>query len=85
MGIHTKPADAVDEINELWDVFLDGAVKAFSTSVGMILGDLNCGCEYVSNSAFTSLNLVQDSNFTWWIGSSADTTTNPNTDCPYDR
>ena len=85
MGIHTKPSNTKEEIDELGGVFLDGAAKAFSTSVGMILGDLNCGCEYVSHKAFGSLQLFQDSNFTWWIDNSADTTTSPNTDCAYDR
>ena len=85
MAIHTKPTQAVDEIDELCDVFLNGAAKAFSTSVGMILGDLNCGCEYVSKTAFNNLELSQDSNFTWWLDNTADTTTSPNTHCAYDR
>ena len=85
MGIHTKPTNTVAEINELDDVFINGAAKALSTSTGMIIGDLNCDCEYVSKKAFPSLELVQNVNFTWWIDSSADTTTAPTTDCAYDR
>lgn len=56
----------------------------FSTDRGMILGDLNADCSYVSMSAYSTLNLIIDNSFTWWIGRDIDTTTG-SSDCAYDR
>ena len=80
---HVRPSDAVAEINALDDVFHNASLH-FSTDRGMILGDLNADCSYVSRSAYATLDLVQDNSFTWWITSDADTTTG-SSDCAYDR
>ena len=80
---HTKPTDAVSELNYLDEVF-DEAQEAFSTDLGMIMGDLNADCSYVSNANYAQLDLIMDANFTWWIDKLADTTTS-NSNCAYDR
>ena len=83
MGIHTRPSEADVELNFLDDALL-AAGNAFKTTNGMILGDFNADCSYVSQSKFESLDLVVDTSLTWWIDSDTDTTTG-NTDCSYDR
>ena len=80
---HTKPTDAPNEIDGLEDVY-NVAVKKFLTSAGMILGDLNADCSYLSNTKYYALNLILNSSFTWWIDKEADTTTGTS-DCAYDR
>ena len=83
VGIHTKPAQADIEIDYLDDVLFE-ASDAFKTTKGMILGDFNADCSYVSKSKFELLDLVVDPSITWWIDSDTDTTTG-NSDCSYDR
>ena len=48
------------------------------------MGDLNADCSYVSNTKHANLDLIVDTNFTWWIDKEADTTTS-GSDCAYDR
>ena len=81
---HTRPSDAVSEINDLVTVF-DSVSDHFNTLDGIIMGDLNADCTYVSKSVFNTLALFNNTNFTWWISSDYDTTTNTNTHCAYDR
>ena len=81
---HTRPSDAVNEINALVTVF-NSAAEHFNTVDGIIMGDLNADCSYVSKSVFKTLALFNNTNFTWWISSDNDTTTSPNTHCAYDR
>ena len=80
---HTKPSDAVAEIDHLDNVF-HAASNHFGTDLGIIMGDLNADCSYVSNTKYTNLDLIVDTNFTWWIDKEADTTTK-NSNCAYDR
>ena len=83
VGIHTRPSDADIELNFLDDA-LFAAGNAFETTNGMILGDFNADCSYVSQTKFDLLDLVVDTSLTWWIDSDTDTTTG-NSDCSYDR
>ena len=83
MGIHTKPSDTVQELNALVDVY-DELVDVFDTTNGVILGDMNADCRYLSQKNFEKLDLVTDTRFTWLIDSTVDTTTSA-TDCSYDR
>ena len=83
VGIHTRPTEADIELNYL-DEVLVAATGAFNTMNGMILGDFNADCSYVSQTKFESLDLVVDTSLTWWIDSDTDTTTG-NSDCSYDR
>lgn len=81
--IHTQPTDTVREIDGLATVF-DSASTYFSTNAGMILGDLNADCSYLSNIRNTELLLFTNPTFTWWINKDADTTSGAS-DCAYDR
>ena len=83
VGIHTKPSKAFDEINALVDVY-DEAVSHYGTENGIILGDFNADCSYLSQKRYNKLELVTDSRFTWLLDTDADTTTK-NSNCAYDR
>ena len=83
MGIHIKPSDTVQELNALVAVY-DELVDEFETTNGVILGDMNADCRYLSQKNFKKLDLVTDTRFTWLIDSTVDTTTSA-TDCSYDR
>ena len=83
MGIHTQPSDTFDEMNALVDVY-DELVDVFNTTSGIILGDMNADCRYLSARKYKILDLVTDPRFTWLINSTMDTTTSA-TDCSYDR
>ena len=83
VGIHTKPSKAFDEINALVDVY-DEAVSHYGTENGIILGDFNADCSYLSQKRYNMLELVTDSRFTWLLDTDADTTTK-NSNCAYDR
>ena len=83
MGVHIKPSDAFDEMNALVDVY-DELVNVFNTTSGVILGDMNADCRYLSKKKYKTLDLVTDPRFTWLIDSTVDTTTS-NSDCSYDR
>ena len=83
MGIHIRPSDAVNEINALVGAY-DEAALFFSDMNGVILGDFNADCNYVSQTQFEMLELVTDQRFTWLIDSSIDTTV-ATTPCTYDR
>ena len=63
---------------------LNSAAKYFSTDAGMIVGDLNTDCSYVSNTKYISLDLILNTSFTWWIDKDVDTTTGAS-NCAYDR
>ena len=82
--IHTKPLNTAVEIDALSDVF-KSAAKHFKTDSGVIMGDLNCGAEYVSHKKYEELSLVQNSVFHWWIGYDTDTTTKRGHSGAFDR
>ena len=82
--IHTKPNITAKEIDALPEAFKKAA-EVFGTQTGVILGDLNCGCEYMSKKRYKKLRLVNDPSFYWWIKNDADTTTKRNHSCPFDR
>ena len=83
VGIHTKPSKAFSEINALVDVY-DEAVHHYGTENGIILGDFNADCSYLSQRRYNMLQLVTDSRFTWLLDTDVDTTTK-NSNCAYDR
>ncbi len=82
-GIHIRPSDAFAEINALLPVY-ETVADVFSTSRGMILGDMNADCSWLSQTNYAMLALRNDERFHWLIDSETDTTTNAN-DCSYDR
>ena len=83
VGIHTKPSEAFSEINALVDVY-DEAVNHYGTENGIILGDFNADCSYLSQRHYNMLQLFTDSRFTWLLDTDVDSTTG-NSDCAYDR
>ena len=83
VGIHIQPSDVFQEMNALVPVY-DELVKVFKTSNGIILGDMNADCGYLSKTKYKQLDLVTDPRFSWLIDSTVDTTTSA-TDCCYDR
>lgn len=83
VGVHVKPTDTVAELNALDDVYDLAAVK-FGTLNGVLLGDFNADCSYLSARQFSTLDLVNDMRFTWLIGNDVDTTV-ADSYCSYDR
>ena len=81
VGIHTKPSDAVAEINQLANVY-DHIVDTLNINDVIIMGDFNAGCDYVTT--FKDIALATNSKFYWLITDAMDTTTK-NSDCSYDR
>lgn len=81
--LHAAPADAVTEIDALYDVYLD-VRKKWDLEDIMFMGDFNAGCSYVSSSQWSSIRLRTSRLFQWLIPDSADTTVT-STHCAYDR
>ncbi|CAG0912586.1 unnamed protein product [Notodromas monacha] len=83
--IHTKPVDAVMEVDALAAVAdsIRGSPRAAQNV--MILGDYNADCSYVSNNDWPSISLRQRPEFRWWILDDQDTTVRESTHCAYDR
>ncbi|CAK8678616.1 unnamed protein product [Clavelina lepadiformis] len=82
IAIHTKPDDAVAEIDALDDVYDDVAAKYGEDA--LIGGDFNADCNYVCKTCWQQIDMWTDPRFTWLIGSDVDTTVS-STDCAYDR
>ena len=81
VGIHTKPSDAVAEINQLANVY-DHIVAKMHIKDVVLMGDFNAGCDYVRY--FNNIALATDPTFYWLTTDVMDTTTK-NSDCAYDR
>ncbi|KAM5131043.1 deoxyribonuclease-1 isoform 2-T12 [Callospermophilus lateralis] len=81
--LHAAPADAVTEIDALYDVYLDVRQKWGLEDI-MLMGDFNAGCSYVTPSHWSSIRLRTDPAFQWLIPDTADTTVT-STHCAYDR
>ena len=84
-AIHTKPTAAVSEIDSLYLYSFPDASTVFNTTRGMVLGDLNGDCSYVSDTAGLSLRFQLDSNFTFLLTKGEDDTTVSSTFCTYDN
>jgi endonuclease/exonuclease/phosphatase family metal-dependent hydrolase len=83
LGIHVKPSDVEGELESLVPAF-QLASLSHGSSRGVILGDLNAGCSYLSRTAYERLSLVTDPAFVWLLGYDSDTTV-ASSSCPYDR
>ncbi|XP_058142545.1 deoxyribonuclease-1 [Dasypus novemcinctus] len=81
--LHAAPADAVAEIDALYDVYLD-VLEKWGLEDVVLMGDFNAGCSYVSAAHWASIRLRTDPAFQWLIPDSADTTVS-STHCAYDR
>lgn len=85
VSIHTKPTDAVTEIDALVDVYDDFRSLPGGVDDVLILGDFNAGCDYVTSNDWANIRLrSQGSRFKWLITDHVDTTVKGTT-CPYDR
>ncbi|XP_073448119.1 deoxyribonuclease gamma-like isoform X1 [Aquarana catesbeiana] len=82
--IHTTPKDSVQEIDELFDVYLDVS-KKWDTKNIMVLGDFNADGAYVSGKKMKTIKLRSDKSFHWLIADDKDTTATITTDFSYDR
>ncbi|KAM4820226.1 deoxyribonuclease-1 [Thomomys bottae] len=81
--LHSAPAEAVAEIDALYDVYLD-IQKKWGLEDVMLMGDFNAGCSYVTPSQWPSIRLRTSTAFQWLIPDTADTTVS-STHCAYDR
>ncbi|XP_062979465.1 deoxyribonuclease gamma [Elgaria multicarinata webbii] len=82
--LHTAPEMAVQEIDELYDVYID--VKQHWASKNFIfMGDFNAGCSYVAKKHWKNIRLRNHNQFVWLIDDNHDTTVRASTHCPYDR
>ena len=82
INIHTKPTEAVSEMEALQDV-LNWSSETFAESDQIILGDFNGDCSYASYQDLISLS-ISTANHTWIIPDDADTTVSDSR-CAYDR
>ncbi|CAH1776658.1 unnamed protein product [Owenia fusiformis] len=87
VGLHTKPTDAVDELDglipvmaQIKDRFADNPTENI-----MILGDLNADCNYVTDKEKPALALRTTPGYHWNINDNDDTTISLTTSCAYDR
>jgi hypothetical protein len=81
--IHTKPAIAMEEINALHTVVQDYQEQNPEETDIIILGDYNADCSYASSAELWS-SPMRNTNYTWLVPDSADTTVS-SSDCAYDR
>ncbi|XP_075880914.1 deoxyribonuclease 1 like 4, tandem duplicate 1 [Nelusetta ayraudi] len=82
--VHTKPDDSENELDELYDVFLN-VKKKWRTDNVMILGDFNADGQYVSKKDMKTIRIRSDKNFHWLIADDVDTTTSHRNNYTYDR
>ena len=82
INIHTKPTEAVSEMEALQDV-LNWSSDTFEENDQIILGDFNADCSYASYQDLISLS-ISTANHTWIIPDDADTTVSDSR-CAYDR
>jgi hypothetical protein len=83
IGLHSKPDDAFNEIEHLYEVFMS-AQQIFNMETGMALGDLNSDCSYLSDAQFQDLQFYKDSRFRF-LFSKYDDSTVGSSDCQYDQ
>ena len=84
IGLHARPDSVVQELDRMDEAF-DESARFYGNQNGIILGDLNADCSFLSMTRNNALDLVMQSDkYTFLINRTADTTTAPN-DCAYDR
>ncbi|KAM3917879.1 deoxyribonuclease-1 [Leptodactylus fuscus] len=81
--LHSAPKDAVQEIDALYDVYVD-IWKKYRTDNIIFLGDFNAGCSYVTESDWDNIRMYNSEDFTWLIPHDVDTTVG-RSNCAYDR
>ncbi|XP_073448332.1 deoxyribonuclease gamma [Aquarana catesbeiana] len=81
---HTVPENAVREIDELYDVYLEVRQKWITENI-IFMGDFNAGCSYVPKKYWKNIRLRTNPEFVWLLGDKTDTTVRSKTSCAYDR
>ncbi|XP_044767625.1 deoxyribonuclease-1-like 1 [Neomonachus schauinslandi] len=82
--LHTTPKAVEQELNALYDVFLD--VSQHWHNRDMIpLGDFNADCASLTKKRLGELVLRTEAGFHWAIDDDEDTTVRASTHCAYDR
>ncbi|XP_058246292.1 deoxyribonuclease I-like 1-like isoform X1 [Hemibagrus wyckioides] len=84
IGHHSCPKKAMNEMEELFEVF-QAVQKKWKTENVMLLGDLNADCGYITIKGLKKLRLRNDPKFLWLIADEQDTTVRDKTHCAYDR
>lgn len=82
--LHTTPKAVEQELNALYDVFLDASRRWQSQDV-ILLGDFNADCASLPKKRLGELVLRTQVGFQWLIGDEEDTTVRASTRCAYDR
>lgn len=82
VGIHTKPTDAVAEIQHL-NVVAEYIVKEGTKDI-ILMGDFNADCDYVRKKHWSSIPLWTSTKYVWLISHEIDTTATAS-NCAYDR
>ncbi|RVE71017.1 hypothetical protein OJAV_G00070410 [Oryzias javanicus] len=82
--LHSEPLQAIQEINNLYDVFEEVSSMWNNTNV-MFLGDFHASCGFVTRLDRKKIRLYTNSSFSWLIGEQVDTTVTDSTSCAYDR
>ena len=83
VAIHTKPDDAVSEVDKLVDVY-DDVIKRWKIKNIVIMGDFNAACNYVRDTEWKNIRLANDKRF-WWLIDDCQDTTLKGSRCAYDR
>ncbi|XP_020516340.1 deoxyribonuclease-1-like 2 isoform X2 [Labrus bergylta] len=81
--LHSEPTRAVQEIDRLYDVFVEVSKKWKNTNV-MFLGGFYASCAYMNRQDRKKIRLLQ-TKFSWLIADRVDTTVTDMTSCAYDR
>ncbi|XP_006877267.1 PREDICTED: deoxyribonuclease-1-like 1 [Chrysochloris asiatica] len=82
--LHTTPKAVENELNALYDVFLDASQRWQSEDV-ILLGDFNADCASLTKKRLGELVLRTKEGFHWAIADGEDTTARTSTHCAYDR
>uniref|UniRef100_A0A452V079 Deoxyribonuclease-1-like 1 n=1 Tax=Ursus maritimus TaxID=29073 RepID=A0A452V079_URSMA len=82
--LHTTPKAVEQELNALYDVFLDVSQR-WQTKDMILLGDFNADCASLTKKRLGELLLRTQAGFHWVIADEEDTTVRASTHCAYDR
>ncbi|XP_072304651.1 deoxyribonuclease-1-like isoform X2 [Eucyclogobius newberryi] len=82
--LHSEPSKAVQEMDKLYDVFLE-VVKKWNNKNVMFLGNFHAGCAYMTRADKMKIRLFSNTSFSWLISDRTDTTVTDKTHCAYDR
>lgn len=82
--LHTTPKAVEQELNALYDVFLDASQRWKGKDI-ILLGDFNADCNSLAKKRLEELLLRTQTDFYWAIADGVDTTVRASTNCAYDR